>query len=130
MKVYFEDDHAVVKHDEARKLVEVSWKITDSNSSKYRFTLTKALAVFKQFDIKIWVSNMKNIQNVSDQDKQWVKEVLIPNIASQSLDKAVFVVKKESTFEINEISAIAKSNGVNINFFDTIEEAYQWLENN
>lgn len=129
MTTYFEDKYAIVTYEADKKLMEVTWKETGTDSTKYRFTLTKALAVFKQYEINTWISDMKNVYKVPKEDVVWVKKILIPNIATAGqLKRALFVVNDENSEEMLDIQRIAERENVVFKFFESLKDAYAWFD--
>jgi len=127
---YFDSNYAEIHYHAEKKLVEVIWKATDIGSSEYRLTLTKALVVLKQYDVNNWLNDMSKFRTVLEEDRLWVEEFLVHNVASSGLKKAAFVLNDEQLTEKintkNFVKAI-KENNISVKSFKNREEAYKWL---
>lgn len=128
--IYFENEYAIVEFISNRRVVKMHWKNPHSDSACYRLTLTKALVITKQYDVKGWLSDLSNLSFVRDEDLQWIMCTVAPSMKRYpSLKKIAFVGEKKILDLFNtEIMRISSKKGrIKIKYFKTEKPAVKWL---
>jgi len=127
--LYFSGKFATINYIEEKNLVEVIWKETSPNSSDYRLTLTKALVCAKIYSAENWLSDMEIMDEVSEDDSQWVIDHLLSNIVNNGVRRVAFLLspKAYGKFHRPEYDDAVKKYKLKLATFFDKESAYSWL---
>lgn len=125
---YFENQHAVINYLPESKTIEVKWKLRDADSSSYRVVMSKGIIVTKMYDVEVWLTNMAEVKALPDEDKKWLKEILLPNLPLD-IQKVAFVLNPENynKEQAEEFIKTTHDSGMQTKYFYTKEEAMVWI---
>jgi hypothetical protein len=128
-KIYFEDNYVRISYCIESRLIEVVWKDTNVDCVQYQLSLSKALVVFKQFDLRNWIIDVNKRITVSNEEIRWTQDYLIPNLLGVGLDCIAFIINPTFTRkQCDALLEIANIKQANVRFFFSSEEAFQWIE--
>lgn len=129
--VYFDSNLATVNYIPEKKMVEVIWKGEFVKSEDYRLTLQKALELLAKYKAECWLSDMTMQKAVSQEDKKWVDEHVIPVAIKNGVKKAAFVVPQNIFAKLyaDQLAKSIKNSGFEFQYFENRKSAYTWFSN-
>ena len=129
--MYFDSNLATVNYIPEKRTVEVIWKGEFVKSEDYRMTLQKALELLVKHKAECWLSDMTMQKAVSQEDKKWVDEHVIPLAIKNGVKKAAFVVPQNIFAKLyaDQLAKSIKNSGFEFQYFENRKSAYTWFSN-
>lgn len=128
-ETYFNEGYAQINLHENAKTIEIIFKDADINHSQYQLVLSKSLVQFKQSDYENWLIDIGTKNEISDNEKRWAEEYLIPDLIESGIRKIAFVISVgDFSHEQKEIlkNMVEIRKGIG-HFFNSKAEAFVWL---
>ena len=104
------------------------------DSEEFREGLLKALQYARQFRIKQWLLDLREIGKLSEEEETWVQVQLFPQIMMHlGTDNYVAVVVDEGCYEsmVDESGLLglkSYNSFIILNTFSNVEDAVAWLD--
>ena len=127
--IYFREEYAQISFSSSKSYMDVIWKAPITDVAHYKLTLSKALVVLKQYDVKNWITDISLKSSVTSDEKDWIIKYLLPNVKDTSLEKLAFIVNKD-TFNGEESETFQKQieeQGICTKLFHKKDDAYEWI---
>lgn len=126
---HFDSNLATVNYLPEKKIVEVIWKGEYVKSDDYRITLNKALELLTKYKAECWLSDMTLQKAVSQEDKKWVDEYVIPLAIKTGVKKAAFVVPENIFAKLyaDHVAKSIKNSGFEFQYFENRKSAHNWF---
>ena len=128
-ETYFEESYASIKFSLSLKLVEIVFTDSKITGAQYKLALSKALVVLKQNDILKWLIDIGTKKHIPDKDKAWLKDYLIPDLIEAGINKIAFIISQGNfdDEQKHQLTDIAKIKNAEVHFYNSKEEAREWL---
>ncbi len=120
--------YAKVEYDQNNNTIILSW-LQQVNSTQYKAATQKALDALKEYNATYWISEGKNLKEVSPEDTQWASTFLVPSIAANGIKKLAFIIAEDvyKAFYTARIEFAAVSSKIEFQFFNSRKAAENWL---
>jgi signal transduction histidine kinase len=120
-QVFHDSDIAKLYYDANLRTCVVQWKKNVSDA-EYRNTLSIAGDSLKHHKNPGLISDITKLGAVAEEDKSWLISNLTAEGVANGLRQIAIVGMNKTTLSINE------ARGLNIQMFDSMEEAVEWME--
>jgi hypothetical protein len=129
--VNFEQPFLTIRHDEEQNILLTDWR-GQVSSEQFRDGIRKIMDVIQQQNIRLWLSNSRNMNALSITDQRWTNEFFVEALVQSPLKKVARVISDEIMHQLvinNMIEHAADNNlvTIEINQFADSEAAIKWL---
>ncbi len=128
--IYFDGEHAQIFFHDEEDLVEIVWKETEPDSAAYKLILSKGLILLKQKNASKWLSDMTSVKEISEQDREWVEDYIVSEVAKNGLKKIALVLRsglKDCIFTPS-FRKVIRTNKMKMRSFLDPELARKWVK--
>lgn len=126
-QIFYDSDASQLYFDATIHITVIVWK-KNITSQEYRKTWETVLSSLKVYKTQGWVSDVRNQGQVSDEDQMWFAQTIIPEAVKAGLRRAAGVgLAPAGNVYFNRMKTLADSLNVNLQVFQTKEEAFQWM---
>jgi signal transduction histidine kinase len=126
----FHDSEAVsLYYDGHLNIVIIDWK-QQPTSEQFREAFRAIIASLQIYRSPGWVSDLTNIGNLSEEDKQWFVLEVIPQLVSKGLKQIAVtgVTDSDKVIRFEALRKLIAKNGFEARRFGSIEESLLWME--
>ena len=128
-QMFFENECAQLYYDARTNCINVIWKRTIS-TTEYRETYETLLQTVRVFHSPGWITDLRKQGAVSDSDRLWFRESVLPEAARYGLKRNA-IVRYDDHLNIAYFHhgiERAKELGIEVRTFDSMEEAKAWMQ--
>jgi signal transduction histidine kinase len=120
-QVFHDTEIARLYYDANLKICVIRWK-RNVASAEYRDTLSILLESLKHHKTPGLISEASRLSTIIDDDQAWLFNTLVPEAIRNGLRQMAIVGMDKKSLSFNKTSAL------NLQLFDSIEEAFQWMK--
>ncbi|WP_299754624.1 hypothetical protein [uncultured Pontibacter sp.] len=112
-------------------LLHTTW-LRSVNSIEYRDSLSLIKKLILEKDIRLWLSDSRQLSHVTFEDQQWIMKEILPLLLKSRLEKVARVVKSD-VFSYITFENLMRKAQENYNFeahmeqFTSVDAALAWL---
>jgi hypothetical protein len=125
--VHYNEDHLTVRYDERLDAVVMEWH-EFAEGEQYRDGLDAGLELVEEKRAQNWLADLRDMETVSEEDKQWSNEQWFPRALESSLEQMA-IIQPESVVANMSVEDIMQEVGEDLrsHYFDNRDEAEAWL---
>ncbi len=131
MQEILNEPYVTIAFDSDLKLIKITW-LGNQDSNQYRRAFNIALAFASTAKIELFLSDIRNQTIVSPDDRKWFQTSALPRAINGGLKKAAVVFNGNvfKKYYLNNIMDSISKFGIPLKFFNSDEEAINWLKTN
>ena len=129
MKALFNSEYASISFNAEVKTLELIWK-KPTTHGVYQEVFRKSLELLKTHKATSFISDIRNEGIIGPQGSKWLQEEIIPDAVKHGLKKIAIIMNTDvfKKFYINNITNTASNQQIQMNYFDSMADAYAWLK--
>lgn len=115
-------------HEPAAATLETEW-LDFANSEQLRVSLTEALRLGRQHQVKGWIGNNKQMRTIRPADQEWMSQTWFPEFARLGVQRLAVVVSQDALNQMGINNILQKATDhtpFDTQYFSDIEAARRW----
>lgn len=129
-QILYQESHADIFYDAKINVTGVVWKSTVT-SEEYRSVFRKCLDFVRTYNTPNYLSDMTMQGTIQREDQQWMMESIMPLAIKNGLKRIAAVIGDTSQPLVRDYNVALNEElenmGAEYRFFNSREEAYEWL---
>jgi len=128
--ILFQKPYATIEIDQAKNLLITTWH-GFANSEEFRNARNQAIAFSRQYHVKRWVSNMKDMKAIRQADQDWAVNEWLPEFLTLNIEKWAVVIADDMFNQMAMSSMMGKIRPhlkYPVEYFQDINTARNWAE--
>jgi hypothetical protein len=128
-ELIFDKDYAKLEFDKEKNVLELTWKRwVKSHEYREAFTISRDFIV--KNGVSNWISDIRNQGVIAPGDSQWLTKEVLPHVIKAGLNKIAVIMDKDifKKYYVNNIERAESFGGLTMHYFDSMEHAEEWLE--
>lgn len=127
--VFFETNYVLIEHNSALKSAEIIWKGSNFTAEQYRESILQAQRLIEREDIDNLLADMRREQMVSEENRLWIKRVVLPHFEALGLKRFAFLYADNVYSKMHAQGLIETIVTMNfeVQHFDNLEQAHEWF---
>jgi signal transduction histidine kinase len=127
-QVFLESDAAALYYDAHLNIVIIDWKMQPS-SEQFRQVFQTIRDSVQVYHSPGWISNVTRQGPISDEDREWFYNEMLPQLVEKGLRQVAIVgIPEGRQTGFNKFHEVAKANGFSLKCFDSLDESLGWME--
>lgn len=130
MKIILDNKFVTVSFIEEVALVRIVWKNLAVSFDTYKQVFTKALDFQESYHVVNFMSDIRKQKIMSPSFRKWFQDYAVPRAVKQGLKRGAVVFNGNvfKKYYLNHIMNTTKKFGLPFKFFNTQEEAINWMK--
>lgn len=127
--LFFESEHATIEVYEKERLINLTWR-GNVNGPTFRGPVEQLIVATKQFNLKYFLSDTREMGPILYADTEWSQRVVIPQLISGGLRRSAVLSSRDVLNKIaidNMVASIPREAPYVVAYFGEVEEALNWL---
>ncbi len=128
--ILFQQPYATIEIEQDKSLLIVTWH-GFANSEEFRKTRNEALTISRQYGIRKWVSNMKDMKAIRQADQDWSVNEWLPQFLPLNIRKWAIVISDDMFNQMAMSSMMGKIRvqlAHPVEYFQDLNTAKNWAE--
>lgn len=128
-KVIQNTDYAELSYDSELNLGKIKWK-RKTTTDEYKYVFMSLLGFAKENQIDNFLSDIRDQQSVSPENRRWLELVLLPKAIDIGLKRAgvIFDGNVFKRYYINAIIKVTNKYNIPMKIFKDEKEAVDWFQ--